>query len=153
METDRLVSEVELFTRYLTGLPADAYMKSRYCEYHSTAEAVARSAGSKDFDRFLVRFGTRSRWHARLADSYSALFSRESLFRQKLVLVIALLECSPRHYRFMDGGDSASQARAIARLTWSAAAIATSAVVATLVLVPMRWIHTLRPGVRRQQPC
>lgn len=153
METDRLVSEVELFTQYLTGMPADAYMSSRYCEYHRTAEAAARWSGCSDFDRFLVRFGTCSRWHARLADSYSSLFSRESLFRQKLVLVIALLECSPSHYKFMDGGDSDSQAMAVARLAWSAAAIAASAAAAIVVLLPMRWLHTLRPAVRQQKPC
>ncbi len=98
--------ECEIFCRYLTGRAPDPYVQEKYEEGHRHREL---SSGSGPFDRFLSGTAGRSVFFAGLVDAYCGLLARRSLFRKKLMLLLAILECSyPAH----DAIDSADVSRA-----------------------------------------
>src|SRR5512143_1356579 len=87
--------ECELFCRYLTNREPSPYILEKYEEGHRYREL---SSGSGSFDRFLVRAAGRNVFYAGLVDAYCGIMARRSLFRKKMMLLLAILECSyPAH--------------------------------------------------------
>lgn len=152
-DTEQLATEAAVFVGYLLNRPVDEYVVRKYVEFHSGTAGAQMQTGATEFDRFLVRFARRGRLRTRLADSYAAIFHRESLIRKKLVLMAALLECSPAHHEVIDRPDSGNTALIALALTSRLAVFAMSAIAGALVFLPVRSLMMLRPGLRERQTC
>ena len=94
-----LEREAAVFTRYLTGMPADAYIVRRYAHAHSAIEALSPRTA---VDRLLVGWARRGRIAARMADAYARFFAPAGALRQKMVLLFALLESRAPHHRVFE---------------------------------------------------
>ena len=84
-----LERECERFTQYLTGGKPDHYVKKKYTEGH---EATKLGKGGNHFDTLLIKIATRNTLFTKLSDVYTRVFYRNAVVRQKLVLLLAILE-------------------------------------------------------------
>jgi hypothetical protein len=102
-----LERECDVFCRTLAGVSAPAAVRADYARAH---EVGPLGGAPSFFDRTLVRIGRTTPFCARLADSYAVLFARRSLLRQKLVMLLAILESHGATSRRMDAPRSRSLA-------------------------------------------
>ncbi len=107
---EALDAECIAFCAYLVGLEASEYIRKRYCEAHRRTKLVHQDH-SNSFDRFIIRFGQRSIFCTRMADVYTRWFYRRSALRSKLLLLMAILECSKSTYGLFEASQSSSKAR------------------------------------------
>ena len=135
-----LERECRTFTRYLAGREASPYVVQKYCDAHAGPLAAA----ADPFDRRLM---TVARWHpvtALVADAFARFFAPYGALRKKLVLLLAILETSPRFFRELDhppgGGRVAEALRVGARLLVFVLAL----VVGVIVLLPVRLLTPRR---------
>ena len=93
-----------MFTRYLAGENPSDYVRQKYSDGHRAIPY--RLQGNEDaFDVALVITARRGPVRARIADAYARIFRPHGVLRQKLTLLLAILENSPRmHRRFTSGG-------------------------------------------------
>jgi hypothetical protein len=138
-----LERECRTFTRYLAGREASPYVVQKYCDAHP----VPLASPADPFERRLM---TVAQWHpvaALVADAYARFFAPYGPLRKKLVLLLAILETSPRFFRELDrppgGGRVAEALRVSARLLVFILAL----VVGVIVLLPVRLL-TRRPDGR-----
>jgi NADH dehydrogenase len=134
-DSTELELECDVFTRYLLGAGANAYVRARYLAAHTTVPALR---ARDPFDSFLVRFARRGRLFAKLADAHAALFAPAALLRKKLVLLLAILETCPPTHRMIDAPVGGAPFRALLALTGTGIAAVVSVVVGSLILLPMR---------------
>ena len=99
-----LAEECRVFTRYLTGQPPTDYVVRKYQQGHQAIPY--RLKGEEDaFDVFLAIAARRGPFMARIADAYARRARPHGVLRQKLSLLLAILENSPSdHRRFTAGG-------------------------------------------------
>jgi nucleoside-diphosphate-sugar epimerase len=132
---DTLERECRVFTKHLIDETATAYVVRKYSEAHAALPALS---GGDKFDAFLVRVASRHHWGARLADSYARLFLPHTRLRQKLVVLLAVLETCPPSFQKIDASVGGSRSRAIARLGMRGVTALVSATIGTLLFVPAR---------------
>lgn len=96
--------ECQTFTRYLLGTDPTEYICAQYERAHA-ARGETRAPAS--FDRALVQAAGKHPWLARLADSYAVVFRRRGTLRQKLVLLLAILESTKPTAAVLDAADGA----------------------------------------------
>lgn len=95
-----LKRECLLMTRYLIGQDPSDYVISKYIDAHKYSEMV-EDMHLKPFDRFLLRAAVQNTFFLKVIDAYSAIFARSSVLRNKLILMVAILEsCAPSYRRF-----------------------------------------------------
>lgn len=87
----RLERECDVFTRYLTGRSAAAYVGGKYLDAFTGAQQ-SRLAACGRFDRLLLALARSHPLLTRVADIYSRFFSSGSVVRRRLVMLLALLE-------------------------------------------------------------
>ena len=104
-----LDAECRAFCVYLIGKEASDYIRQRYYEAHRRTDLVHQEP-SNSFDRFVIRFGQRGILCARMADVYTRWFYRRSALRSKLLLLMAILECSRSTYGLFEASKSHSRA-------------------------------------------
>jgi hypothetical protein len=136
---DVLEKECRTFCRYLTGDEPTAYILRKYRSGQESIPFRSRNPGSP-FETLLVVFAGKGTVRARMGDAYARIFLAEGLLRQKLVLLLAILETSPTTYPPLTRGGR-GLARAIRDITISLAGFGLSFLGALLVLGPM---HILR---------
>ncbi len=105
-----LDTECSAFCAYLVGQEASEYIRQRYCEAHRRTDLVHQDH-SDSFDRFIIRFGQRGILCTRMADVYTRWFYRQSALRSKLLILMAILECSKSTYSLFEASQSRSKAR------------------------------------------
>jgi hypothetical protein len=86
------------YARYLIGQAPSAYVVGKYRDFHVETGVAALDG----FDRFLVRVSARGPFWARMADTYATRFRKNSAVHKKLVLMLALLECSPSSFEIVE---------------------------------------------------
>lgn len=96
-----LDQECERFLTYLLGVQPDPYVIQKYREAHQSSHRAIYVEGTT-FDRFLLWLATCYGWGVKVADAYCSIFYKGSLLRRKLVLVVAICECSPKLFRIID---------------------------------------------------
>ena len=99
--------ESSVFTRYLAGSDPSEYVRDKYRDGHRAIPF--RLQGNEDaLDVALVLVARRGPRRARIADAYARVFRPHGVLRQKLTLLLAILENSPdQHRRFTAGGRGA----------------------------------------------
>ena len=136
MSQNRLEQECYTYGRYLIEQDPKPYVVRKYIAYH--AQFGARIAPNDDLDRFLTEISGRGPFWARLADTYASRFHKRAAVRKKLVLMLALLECSPGSFEYLDGVSGGGVPKTLLRLAWRAAAYAGTMVMAVLLLMPVQ---------------
>lgn len=136
-------AEAELFCRYLVGASASSYVVEKYARGQKVLPGSDPRARRDPFGERLVRFALRGPMHTQLADTYARFFAPYSLLRQKLVLMLAILENSPGIGRTLNGSLSAPRYRIWVVLLRAAVGTAMSLALAILVLGPLH-LHDRR---------
>ncbi len=142
--------ECRVFTRYLIGQQPTAYVLAKYADYHRASAAMADLAADR-FDCFLVSMAASGPILARLVDSYTARFYKGSAVRKKLVLLLALLECSPPSFQYLDAADSAGTAAIVFRMLAQAGLSAIALLVSMLLFLPIHLVLAPAPGPSAKQ--
>ena len=136
MNHGRMERECRTFVRYLIGRDPDPYVIGKYVEYHS--QHGARVAPADPFDRFLLDVASSGRLWARLADTYASRFYKHAALRKKLVVTLAVLECSPGYFEILDRATARGIASACARLAGGFGFYVICLLAAMLLFVPVR---------------
>jgi hypothetical protein len=134
---EQLERECQSFTRYLTGLTPSAYIRDKYQDFHRQSDALA-SLKADHFDQLLVKTAARGAGWARLADSYASRFAKGSALRKKLVLMLAILECTPPAFGELDRVPRGGAAAAILRMGLSTAGYGVCLLASFLIFAPAR---------------
>ena len=135
-----LAFECRLYCRHLIGEDPNDYVQEKYALYHSRKDA--RTILAKDrFDSFLLRFSRMSRLTTGLVDAYTSVFHKHSVVRKKLVLLLAILECTPRYLPQLDSTDPGSRPWIFTKMAARAAGYGLSLVLAT---PPLATLHLIQ---------
>jgi len=124
MSTERLGRECEVFTRYLAGRPPTPYVVRRYADAHAV---LANMEPRDGHGRWLLRVARTGPLSCRIADAWARLAAPRSALRNKLVVLLAILEVSPPFAAALD------QPRGGRALEW--ARISVSGMVSLLALL------------------
>lgn len=135
-----LARECRRFAQHLIGLEPTAYQISKYADFHRVRPIGPRCA----FDGALYAL-TRSGLGLVLADAYTGTLYRKSLVRTKLMLSVAILECSPPSFVVLDRPDSGFVYFRMAARTGVAALMLLAAV---LVIAPLHVLYALTGRTR-----
>jgi hypothetical protein len=93
----RLQRECDVLCRYLIGTAATPYVSTNYVEFHNRGRFKPNR-----FDQLLIRIASAGPLLARFADTYASRFARRAILRQKLVLLLALLESATPSSEYVD---------------------------------------------------
>lgn len=137
MKRELLIRECQVYTRYLVGMAPSVYMIEKYLDFH-TWHPLETVPGSQ-FDSILLTFSRWHPWATALADTYASRLARASALRRRLVLTLALLECSPPSFPHLD---SPSVKGTAATITWGlmqSAGYVLRFLMALLLFGPLHW--------------
>lgn len=136
----RLERECAVFATYL-GVPAPtSYVAGEYAEAHRRLDALT---AVDRFDSLLVSFAARHEVATKIADAYARLLAPKSALRNKLVLLLSILETSvPGMMR----APARSRPAVVARLVLDGGFAAASAVAGVLLLAPVHLLLRRRKG-------
>lgn len=139
----QLSDECNVFCLYLTGRPASVSVQEAYSAAH---HSDARYQRASSFDRILLGIAGKSPFLAQCVDSYACLAARSSLFRKKLVLLVAILESLPPDHGFDDQISDTSAGRVMGRMVWRGCLFSLRLVPSALVLAPLHFLTAIRKG-------
>ena len=142
---ETLRREVQVFGRYLVGRDPGPYVLTWYAAWHA-AHGDAEAALALRIDRVLLALARRSRVAARVADTYGARFRPSGLLRRKLVLLVALVECSPETWQTVEEPGPGGRPRTLARLASRAALEGVVLVLAAILLLPVHGVLSVLPA-------
>jgi hypothetical protein len=138
----QLERECGIYARYLIGRAPGEYVCRKYQQYHSSPDRTA-VLPRDSFDETLLRLSARGVAWARLADAYACRFARRSALRGKLVLVLALLECSASSASKLDAPDPGGALLVLARLCFQTARFVLATLGGMVVFFPVRALHAV----------
>lgn len=141
---EELREECRTLTRYLLGIDPTDYVTTRYEGAHDTLDGLHPS---DRFDRLLVRLARGpaiGRWPAA---AFARVHAPESALQNKLVTLLAILETAPSTSRVVDTTPARSVAVLLLRLGARGVVASLCLILATAVLLPLRW--TLSGSVGR----
>ena len=141
---ESLARECRVFARYLTKQDAPDSVVAKYLDYHERFP----DQPAAPFDGTLVRAASSSKALLLCADAYTATLRKHALLRRKLVLTLALLECTPPASDWLDGTSSSSSTGAVLRMISSAAGFAACLVAGVIVFEPVRLWSSATGGRR-----
>jgi len=134
-QTDQIERECRTYSRCLIGQDPTGYVIQKYRNFHRQLE---NDLALDRFDRFLIAASARSPFWARLADSYASLLRKNSGVRKKLVLTLALLECTPPSSEALDRVPGGGPLGAALRLGLGAMQYALTLLLAAIIFTPAR---------------
>ena len=137
MNTAQLERECRTYTRYLIGQAPTEYVIERYLRFHKELPAKD-SLKAEPFDDFVVRVSARSPLWVRLADCYASLFRKNSVVRKKIVLTLALLECTTPSFEILDQTRGGTPLGAMIGLGCGAAQYVLAVVGSAVIFTPVR---------------
>jgi hypothetical protein len=132
--------ECRVYSRYLIGQDPTDYVLRKYEEFHQRSPRITAKGA---FDRALVAVSRWSPLAARAADIYASRFAKDSALRRKLVLTLALLECSPPSFERLDAPDPGGLAALCLRWSYAGARFALLLLVAVATLGPLHLVASL----------
>jgi hypothetical protein len=130
-----LDAECRVFVRHLLHGEADDYVCAKYAAAHALIPSLTPSTA---FDRILIAVARQHPVLTAVADAHAALFARSGALRQKLVLLVAILESCPPHYRTIDRTIGGSRAAVLGRLVARVAGGAAGAIAGVVLLLPVQ---------------
>jgi len=151
MNKTELERECRAYARYLVGQTPSEYVVGKYVDFHGQSKAapgLTGPTGRAHFDEFLVGVSARGPLWARMADAYASQLRKDSAVRKKLIVALALLECTPPSSEFLDRVDAGGPLGAVARLAVGGMRYALALVISVAVFTPVRLAMAVRPGSR-----
>jgi NADH dehydrogenase len=139
----RLRRECILISRYLIGQPPSVYVIEKYIEAHKYSEMVDAS-NQMPFERFLLQIATRNVFLLKIVDAYSAFFTPSSVLRNKLILLVAIMESCAPSYREFEAHETSPIIQILLELAWKGIVFAVSFALALLTLLPIQIIFAAR---------
>ena len=140
--TDGLEQECRTFSGYLIGAEPTDYIVRKYQAGHAAIPFMSRKLVNP-FEVTLVIFAGKGRIRARIADAYARIFFPHGALRQKLVLLLAIMETAPTTFApFTRGGRGFPHA--VWGITGSLAGFGLSLMAALLVLGPVHLLTRSR---------
>ena len=128
--------ECQLFSQYLIALRPSGYVLRKYQEAHQQGHpSIGRPL--QLFDDILMRLALKHAYILRLADTYSCLFYKDALLRRKLVLLLAILECSPGAFDRLDRPEVRSRPALCGLLILKGLAFGAMVVLSVAMLAPI----------------
>jgi hypothetical protein len=131
---DRLAKECEVFTRHISGRPATPRIADQYAAAHRALEGMEPRDGH---ERWLLRVARSGPAGCRVADAWARLALPHGALRQKLVVLLAILEVSPPYAAELDqprGGP----AREWVRMAASGLGFAGALALGVVLFLPVR---------------
>jgi len=101
-DDQELGAEHTRLARYVAGVETTPYQISKYVDFHRQREVEPLN----EFDAFLLRLSSWGRPGLSLCDAYTGTLYRSSIVRVKLMITIAILECSPPSFVVIDKPES-----------------------------------------------
>jgi hypothetical protein len=141
-----LGAEHTRLARHVAGVEATAYQIGKYVDFHRRRQVEPLN----DFDRFLLRLSNSSALGLSLSDAYTGTLYRSGIVRVKLMVTLAILECSPPSYVVLDKPDGGWVYLAMV-LRIALAVLALGA--AVLVIAPVHVLYAATGRARRERPC
>lgn len=126
--------------RYLSGVEPSAYVVAKYTEAHRLDLPQLRP-GSR-FDELLVAFARGGTFRAYMADAHARGFRPASLLRRKLVLLLAILECSAQGAD-LDAPDPGSRAGFALRAAFDGVRFTLAVAVGAALALPVHVVCAL----------
>ena len=137
-------AECRAFCRYLLGRAPDAYITGWYRRGHA-GMPCHNGAGYDRFDQLLVRFARGGPIAAKVADAYARRFRPFGVLRQKLVLLLAILEHAPSTGSGLTEGWTGGRSAFLLALSGAALGSAIALVGGIVLLGPVHLILGGRP--------
>jgi hypothetical protein len=131
-----LARECRIFTEYLTGREPTAYVQEKYeCGHQSLPR------GRPDrFDASLMKLARRGGLALAVSDAYTQFFRPTGVLRQKLVLLLAILENSPAFHAYLNSADDAGRLSVVLRLGFRGVAFLLTLLIGIVLLGPTHLI-------------
>jgi NADH dehydrogenase len=138
---DPVAEECVTFTRHLLGLEPDPVVIR---SYGAALAALPALNADSPWDRALLSLARRGVGGTRAADAFAALFARASVLRQRLVILLAILETRPPFSDRIDEALGGSRWWVFARIAWKGLGSVAYLVAGAVWLVPARLIQGAR---------
>ena len=127
------------FCRYLINRTPDSYVQKKYQEGHKACPAL-NGASADQFDRLLIRIAIMNPFITKLVDTFTSIFCRFSLFRKKMVLLLAILEsCNPTH-QYLDSADTSIRPVLLIKMIYRGVLFIFSLLLSIIIILPLRII-------------
>jgi len=129
-----LAKECDVFTRHISGRPAIPQVSDQYAAAHRVLESMEPRDGH---ERWLLRVARTGPAACRVADAWARLAAPHGALRQKLVVLLAILEVSPPYAAELDqprGGP----AREWVRMAASGLGFAGALALGVILFLPVR---------------
>jgi hypothetical protein len=136
--------EGRVFARSLVGREPGDYVLDAYESFHRQ-HGARESARNRRFDRALVAIARAHPLVTRMCDAYAARFRRGTSLQRKLVLMLALIECSPQTYELADRPGMGGSALGFPRLAIRGVTELLALLVGALLLLPVHAASALLP--------
>lgn len=135
----RLNDECNVFCKYLVGQKPNQYVLEKYREGHKASD-LHQALNSDRFDRLLIKIAGINPLFTKLVDVYARIFSKTSVLRKKLVLLLAILEsCAPTHH-YLDSADSHGKTLFYIRFLLKGLLFVIFLLLSTMLFMPLRII-------------
>jgi NADH dehydrogenase len=103
--SQQLINECIAFSNYLIQTDPSEYIIKNYCKVQEERlERVNRQRSF--FEKMMLYIASTSSYGTKLVDVYTSAFFRKAIFRQKLIVLLALLECSYPFHLILDTSNS-----------------------------------------------
>ena len=135
--------EARVLGRYLSGAEPSAYVLAKYAQAHRLG--LPQLEPESRFDELLVAFARGGTFRAYVADAHARGFRPASLLRRKLVLLLAILECSPEGVE-LDLPDPGSRAGFLLRAAFDGVRFTLAVAVGAVLALPLHVACALFPG-------
>jgi hypothetical protein len=139
-----LVAEHNVLARYLANVGATQYQSEKYVAAHCQRSIAPVNA----FDRRLLHLSRSSVIGLAIVDAYTGTFYRVSVVQLKLVLTLAILECSPPSFAVVDAPDPGGR-RVLWRIARRVIGAAGLLLVAVAILGPVHMAYAFTERWRR----
>jgi hypothetical protein len=145
-DEQELGAEHARLARYVAGVEATPYQISKYVDFHQRREVEPLN----EFDAFLLRLSSWGRPGLALCDAYTGTLYRSSIVRVKLMITVAILECSPPSFVELDKPESNERwvfVSMFLRIALSAIAL----FVALLVIAPFHFFYAATGRAKKKR--
>jgi hypothetical protein len=133
------------FARYLTKQAVTPYVLEKYRDAHVRHPRLDAATAPR-FDRLLVAIARAHGLGAWLVDTYTAVFLKPAIIRQKWVLLVAILESTAPTAAIFDAPDSGNRGALFLWLAGRGAAFAFGLGVSAIMFLPVHLILAAMSG-------
>ncbi len=137
-----LEEECELFSRYLIGEKPTSYVLEKYADAHENAD-LPGAVHVTSFDSLLLEIATFHPVTTAAVDSYTAIFCSRAIFRQKIVVLLSILESSSPSYLHFESPDPSSKAVLLLKMLAKVALFGVRLLVSMVVFLPLQSMSKL----------